>query len=123
MLIESDKLAKRIVAQSILASDMSDDLKLFEIFKIYNDNLKEEYSQLYYALLGWKDAHLKELLAEPIDTKIIDIYGLEVKTVEDFKRYYCSGCKVRKCEGVGTKWFDVCEHRDRLKDYEKFYGE
>lgn len=64
MLIETSKLEKRIYTQKILETDMSDDLKLFEVFKVYKEDLKEEYSQLYYALLGWKDAHLKELLKE-----------------------------------------------------------
>jgi hypothetical protein len=59
-----ERVDKRIEAQKILASSKSDDLKLFEVFKIYNEDLKEEYSQLYYALLGWKDIHLKELLKE-----------------------------------------------------------
>lgn len=64
MSVSTDKLAKRTNAQSILASGRSDDLKLFEIFKIYNEDLQKNYSQLYYALLGWKDSHLKELLKE-----------------------------------------------------------
>lgn len=51
----------RVKAQEILASNMSDDLKLFEVFQIYKEDLQKEYSQLYYALLGWKDTHLKEL--------------------------------------------------------------
>jgi hypothetical protein len=64
LLVEASELVKRMNAQEILASDMSDDLKLFEVFKIYKEDLQESYSQLYYALLGWKDAHLKELLKE-----------------------------------------------------------
>lgn len=59
-----ERVYQREKAQNILASGKSDDLKLFEIFKIYNEDLQKEYSQLYYALLGWKDAHLKELLKE-----------------------------------------------------------
>ena len=59
-----EKVYQREKAQNILASGKSDDLKLFEIFKIYNEDLQKEYSQLYYALLGWKDTHLKELLKE-----------------------------------------------------------
>ena len=62
--METGKVAKRITSQNILSSGMSDDLKLFEIFKLYSEDLQKEYSQLYYALLGWKDAHLKELLKE-----------------------------------------------------------
>lgn len=60
----TEKVYQREKAQNILASGKSDDLKLFEIFKIYDENLQKEYSQLYYALLGWKDVHLKELLKE-----------------------------------------------------------
>ena len=59
-----EKVEKRLEAQKILESDKSDDLKLFEIFKIYNEELQTKYDQLYYALLGWKDLHLKELLKE-----------------------------------------------------------
>lgn len=54
----------RIKAQNILASDKSNDLKLFEVFQLYKDELKGEYSQLYYALLGWKDSRLRELQKE-----------------------------------------------------------
>ena len=55
----------RINAQKILSSfNKSDDLKLFEIFQIYKDDIQKEYTELYYALLGWKDNHLKELQNE-----------------------------------------------------------
>ena len=59
-----ERVYQREKSQNILASGKSDDLKLFEVFKIYKEDLQKEYSQLYYALLGWKDAHLKELLKE-----------------------------------------------------------
>ena len=59
-----NRVDKRTETQKILASGKSDDLKLFEVFKIYNEDLQKEFSQLYYALLGWKDVHLKELLKE-----------------------------------------------------------
>ena len=59
-----NRVEKRIKAQKILTSGKSDDLKLFEVFKVYSEDLKKEYSQLYYALLGWKDVHLKALLKE-----------------------------------------------------------
>ena len=59
-----EKVYQREKAQNILASGKSDDLKLFEIFKIYSEDLQKEFSQLYYALLGWKDNHLKELSKE-----------------------------------------------------------
>ena len=131
MLIETGKLAKRIVAQDVLKSDMSDDLKLFEVFKIYKEDLKEEYSQLYYALLGWKDAHLKELLAkpielvQPIENNLADMYGVDTMEFEDpkeFTQHYCHNCGSQRCEGVGTEWFEGCGYKEHLKDYEKFYG-
>lgn len=53
---------ERCRAQKILESDMSDDLKLYEIFQIYKDSIKG--TELYYALLGWKDMHLHELRKE-----------------------------------------------------------
>ena len=58
------KVEKRLEAQKILSSSKSDDLKLFEIFEIYKYDLQNEYINLYYALLGWKDAHLQELFKE-----------------------------------------------------------
>lgn len=57
----SEDIAK---AQNILVSNMSDDLKLYEIFQIYKEDLRNDCKQLYYALLGWKDSHLMELLKE-----------------------------------------------------------
>ena len=56
---------KRIEAGNMLVQkNKSDDLKLFEVFQIYKDDLQKECSQLYYALLAWKDSHLKDLLTE-----------------------------------------------------------
>ena len=43
------------------SADKSDDEKLLEVFQLYKDSLKENYPQLYYALLGWKDFHYHEL--------------------------------------------------------------
>lgn len=57
-----ETMLKREMAQIILANNhLSDDMKLYKVFELYKDELKEDYSQLYYALLGWKDAHLSEL--------------------------------------------------------------
>lgn len=59
---------KRIEAGNILVQkNKSDDLKLFEVFQIYKEDLQKECSQLYYALLAWKDSHLKDLLTEQAD--------------------------------------------------------
>lgn len=57
-----ESVEKRIAAQRILASaTTSDDQKLNEVFEIFKEDLQQEYSQLYYALLGWKYAHFQEL--------------------------------------------------------------
>lgn len=59
---ENNMDENRIKACKILQNEkISDDLKLYEIFQIYKEDLKENYSQLYYALLAWKDSHLMEL--------------------------------------------------------------
>lgn len=57
-------LSRRDKAGDILVTSKSADAKLFEIFQLYKDDLKKNYTQLYYAMLEWKDAHLKELLKE-----------------------------------------------------------
>lgn len=54
----------RIKAQNILSSNKSDDLKLFEVFEIYKDDIQKENTELYYALLGWRYAHFRELQNE-----------------------------------------------------------
>ena len=60
----AETVENRIAAQNILKSNKSDDLKLFEVFQIYKEDIRKEYTELYYALLGWKDSHLKELFKE-----------------------------------------------------------
>ena len=60
----AETVENRIASQNILTSNKSDDLKLFEVFQIYKDDIRKEYTELYYALLGWKDSHLKELFKE-----------------------------------------------------------
>ena len=55
---------KRNEADNILLSDKSADAKVYKVFQLYKDDLKRNYPQLYYALLEWKDSHLKELLKE-----------------------------------------------------------
>lgn len=60
-----DKVEKRIKSTKILNENYkSDDLKLVQIFEIYKDDLEKNYTNLYYALLGWRDSHLKELKKE-----------------------------------------------------------
>ena len=59
---KNDKSEKRKNAEYILQdSKKCDDLKLYDVFEIYKDDLKANYSQLYYALLAWKDTHSREL--------------------------------------------------------------
>lgn len=55
---------RRQKASDILVTNKSADVKLFEIFWLYKEDLKKNYTQFYYAMLEWKDAHLSELLAE-----------------------------------------------------------
>lgn len=52
---------KNAAASAIMASTKTDDQKLYEILQLYKDDIREHNSQLYYALLGWADAHRREL--------------------------------------------------------------
>jgi hypothetical protein len=52
---------KNTTASAVMASTKTDDQKLYEIFQLYKDDIREHNSQLYYALLGWADAHRREL--------------------------------------------------------------
>ena len=62
---------------------------------------------------------------EPIENRIMDMYGVDICEFEDtkeFTQHYCHNCGSQRCEGIGTEWFKGCEYKEHLKDYEKFYG-
>ena len=62
-----DKTQKRIEADKVLArNDFSTEQKLFVISQLYKEELNNQFPQLHYALLGWKDSHLKELWSKEI---------------------------------------------------------
>ena len=73
-----NEMTKMEEIDAILTSNMSDDLKLFEIFEIYKNILRKSHTGLYYALLGWKDSHLKDLLKEKGDTNKYTAQGNSV---------------------------------------------
>lgn len=51
------------VEDDVLNADyLNDDDKLYLIFNLHKDKIRQFDVHLYYALLGWKDAHIKELL-------------------------------------------------------------
>ena len=71
-------------------------------------------------------AYLHRPKVEPIENKLADAYGVDTIEFEDpkeFTEHYCHNCGSQRCEGVGTCWFEGCQHKEHLKDYEKFYGE
>lgn len=39
-------------------------------------------------------------------------------TEQEFLHKYCYGCGSQRCEGMGTPWFDGCQHRHELEGYE-----
>ena len=41
---------------------------------------------------------------------------------KEFIEHFCHNCGSQRCEGVGTEWFDGCQYKECLKDYENFYG-
>lgn len=67
-----------------------------------------------------------ESCLEPIENKIMDMYGVDTIEFEDpkeFVQHYCHNCGSQRCEGVGTEWFEGCHYKEHLKDYKKFYGD
>ena len=71
-----DKTTKRIEADKILQrKDLNNDQKMFVISQLYKDELNNQFPQLHYAFLGWKDQHLKELWSKEV-----------VDCLEQFKR-------------------------------------
>lgn len=62
-----DSAKKRIEADKILArKDLSNDQKMFVISQLYKYELNNQFPQLHYAFLGWKDSHLKELWSKEV---------------------------------------------------------
>ena len=55
-------LEKRAEANKVLTDQqLSDDKKLHQVYQIYKEDIEKQFPQVNYALLGWKDKHLKEL--------------------------------------------------------------
>lgn len=62
-----NKASKRIEADNILIrKDLSVEQKLFTIAQLYKEELNSQFPQLHYALLSWKDAHLKDLWSKEV---------------------------------------------------------
>lgn len=62
-----NKITKRIEADKILQrKDLTNDQKMFVISQLYKNELSNQFPQLNYALLGWKDSHLKELWSREV---------------------------------------------------------
>ena len=89
---------ERIANTILLSRHKSDDQKLFEIFQIYKEDIRKEYNELYYALLGWKDSHLREF-----DNKLLDVCDHEYVLTKSiphhtgklrhmFNTYNCKKC-------------------------------
>lgn len=69
---------------------------------------------------------LFESCLEPIENRLLEMYGvdtIEFENPEEFAQHYCHNCGSQRCEGVGTEWFEGCQYKEHLKDYENFYGD
>ena len=58
--------------QKVLASNKSDDQKLYEVFQMCKDDIRCTNLDLYYALLGWADAHKREF--DPAASALADYF-------------------------------------------------
>lgn len=60
-------IQKRIAADKVLTrQDLSNEQKLFVVSQLYKDELNNQFPQLHYALLGWKDSRLKDLWSKEV---------------------------------------------------------
>jgi hypothetical protein len=69
---------------------------------------------------------LFESCLESIENQSSEMYGvdtIEFENPEEFAQHYCHNCGSQRCEGVGTEWFEGCQYKEHLKDYENFYGD
>lgn len=68
---------------------------------------------------------LFESCLEPIENRILEMYGVDTYEYneEEFVEHFCHNCGSQRCEGIGTEWFEGCQNKEHLKDYEKFYGD
>jgi hypothetical protein len=52
-----ETVEKREKANEILANSLKTDKeKLLEIFELFKEDIRNDYTMLYYALLGWRDS-------------------------------------------------------------------
>ena len=42
-----------------------------------------------------------------------------ILTEDEIREKYCKMYGTQRCEGIGTDWFDGCEHRNELKGYKE----
>lgn len=42
---------------------------------------------------------------------------------EEFIKKYCQCCGSQRCEGIGTEWFEGCQHKDELIQTEENQNE
>lgn len=49
-------------------------------------------------------------------SKEISIPAIKLSEKE-FVKKYCHNCGSQRCEGIGTDWFDGCQHRHELENY------
>lgn len=69
---------KRMEADKVLVrKDLSTEQKLFVISQLYKEELNGQFPQLHYALLAWKDLHLKELWSKEV-VDCLESYKAEV---------------------------------------------
>lgn len=54
---------------------------------------------------------------EPIENRIMEMYGVDTSEYneEEFVEHFCHNCGSQRCEGIGTEWFEGCQHKDHLK--------
>lgn len=60
--------------QKVLASNKSDDQKLYEVFQLCKDYVRRTNVELYYALLGWSNTHTCDLDPDAIASTVANYF-------------------------------------------------
>lgn len=95
--------------------DMADEIFIINVDGYIGESTRSE--------IEYAKEHNKPVryLVQNIDTPNAQCKGLKnIKLTEkEFIEKYCKKCGSQRCEGIGTDWFDGCQHRYELENYTK----
>lgn len=119
-----DRLAKLSLSKWVKA-DLVDLLEEYpNLFDMSKEELQKIAADKYATARGYIDmANRLENDADAI-SKYCEVKFAStgeprpLLTEEEFIETYCHNCGSQRCEGIGTAWFEGCQHRHELSKYD-----